>query len=391
MRQANATPASSGWEWGSDNLSTPRPPNRGPSPNRGGSTGAVVAGIVFLGLLAAGGAAYVVVTSGEDEAQAAAAVEAARESAEPASGAADKPATDASPPPAQDDAAARGDKPAPRSLETITWTTDASSTLADLGKTWSIPRDNLVALNPELERDQRLDAGAKVVVYSAAAGASFSIGPPNNGRLTRGVPLPESETWAPPEDRSRAFATAETIASVTTALDTYGWQFPDAEPIQIGDLSARRGGRIYGHQSHQTGLDVDIRLIRDATGEGFDAQRNWFLVKTLIDGGNVTSIFLNATEQAWLRAAAEADVGAPATVDYFALIQHEPGHTIHTHIRFACPKHNKRCVNYPLPDTDEQDSKRKLPSRLGGKTGGKLKLPRRVSKRPSSRTKAKGR
>ncbi|MBL4687796.1 MAG: penicillin-insensitive murein endopeptidase, partial [Nannocystaceae bacterium] len=268
------------------------------------------------------------------------------------------------------------------SLEKISWTTDTPSTLQELARTWSVPRDALTKLNPDLSPQKQLASGVQVVVYSRSLGATFSVGPPNNGRLTRGVPLPEDDAWALPEDRSRAFATAETIAALTTGLHTYALRFPEAQPVQVGDLSARRGGKIFGHQSHQTGLDVDIRLIRNSAGDDFDADRNWFLIKTMIDGSEVTAIFLNATEQTWLRAAAEADVGAPSAEGYFALIHHEPGHTIHTHIRFACPKANKRCVPYPLPDTAEQDAKSKLPTALGKVGRNKRRLPRvRVKKK----------
>ena len=274
----------------------------------------------------------------------------------------------------------------PLSLDEIRWTTDASSTLQELSVVWSIPTDTLAQLNPNLPPQKALDVGVEVIVYTDSQGADFSIGAPNDGRLTRGVPLPESKTWHLPEDRTRAFATSETIAALTTSLQAYGQRFPDAEPVQVGDLSARRGGKISGHQSHQTGRDVDIRLITNAASGGFNAERNWFLVKNLIDSGDVRAIFLNATEQTWLRAAAVADVGAESAEPYFVRIDHEPGHTIHMHVRFACPKDHRRCVGYSQPDTDEQDSKNKLPRRIGSN-----KPSRKTSKLPVTPTRTRTR
>lgn len=321
----------------------------------------MLAAFLFVGVVSAVGAAiFVSYRAGKEE------TAPASETAEEASASEPAPQT-----------AAKTKRVAP-SLEEIAWTTEAPSTLKDLARTWKIPRDALAELNPELPDDSTIEAGTRVVVYSHTHGASVSVGPPNDGRLIRGVPLPEGEAWLPPEDRSRAFATAETIAAVTAALESYGQRFPEAEPIQMGDLSARRGGEIYGHQSHQTGRDVDIRLILNAAGDSFDAERNWFLVKTLVDGGDVRQIFLNRTEQAWLRETAEADVGAALAEEYFGLIDHEPGHTIHMHVRFACPEEDKRCVGYSMPDTDEQDPKKltKLPLRPGAKpTRGTTKLP----------------
>jgi murein endopeptidase len=328
--------------------------------------GAGLAALVFLGAI--GLAAVAILRGTSDDGEAAEA-----EAETPTAG-----ADDASEPPAEPakatpteeySAAGRG---AARSFETTTWTTDATATLEELARTWTIPRDVLVQLNPGLSPQQQLEAGTTVIVHAASLGGSSSIGPPNQGRLSGGVPLPEDSAWLLPPDRTRAFATTETIAAVTNALDAYALRFPDAAPVQVGELSARRGGEIYGHQSHQSGRDIDIRLIAHPSGRGFDGERNWFLVKTLLDAGDVGSIFLNAKEQTWLRAAAEADVGAETTEAYFMLIDHEPGHTIHMHVRFNCPAGDGRCVGYSQPGGTEPDPRvSKLPPGIGGKPTGK--------------------
>ncbi|HHM12108.1 MAG TPA: hypothetical protein ENJ16_01040, partial [Planctomycetaceae bacterium] len=273
-------------------------------------------------------------------------------------------------------------KRATPSFDTISWTTTAPASVQELARAWSVPRDVLTKLNPELPADKQIEAGTPVVLYSQSQGASSSIGPPNDGRLIWGVPLPEDEAWTQPEDRTRAFGTTETIAAVVAGFHRYADRFPGADPIVVGDLSARRGGRIYGHQSHQSGLDIDVRLVKDSEGNGFDAERNWFLVRSLIDGSDVRAIFLNRTEQTWLREAAEADVGAASAAEYFALIRHEPGHTIHMHVRFACSKEDKRCVGYSLPDAGETGPPKKeskLPIGPGGKpSAGSSKRPRLI-------------
>lgn len=341
---------------------------------------------MFLVVAAIGVAAFFVLRGGDDD------VEAVAEETE--TPAAETPAaSEAAPKPDAKPTAAppRKRRPVP-SLDQVSWTVEAPSTLKDLSVAWSVPQDVLTKLNPKLPKRKTIEAGRQVVVHAKSLGASASIGPPNNGRLIWGVPLPENEAWTAPEDRTRAFATAETIASVVSGFYAYADQFPDAAPIVVGDLSARRGGKIYGHQSHQSGQDIDIRLVRDSAGDGFDAHRNWFLVKTLIDESEVRAVFLNRTEQTWLRAAAVADVGAASAGRYFELIRHEPGHTIHMHVRFACSKEDKRCVGYSLPDTEEEDSKKvnKLPSKLptgpGGKASrGSSKRPRLVPKSPTNK------
>jgi murein endopeptidase len=334
----------------------------------------LLAGVVFVVLGALGVGAYLFLSSEgvEDD-------EVERASAEPST-ATPSPSTTTAPNPA-----AEVVEPAP-STTRVVWTTPSSTSLSELSRVWSIPKDTLRSLNPSRALSETLAAGTSVVVHDETLGTSISIGPPNDGRLVRGVPLPEGAGWLLPEDRARAFGTAETVASITAALHRYRKRFPDAAPVQVGDLSARRGGRIYGHQSHQTGLDVDLRLVRDSSGEGFDAERTWFLVKTIVEGSGgseVRAIFLNRTEQTWLREAAEADVGVAEAARVFELIRHEPGHTIHMHVRFRCAKEHKRCVGYSLPDTDEQDSKRtsKLPAGRAKPRRGKDKRPRLVPKK----------
>jgi len=357
------------------------PPPRPPKKGRGGAELALAIA-VFLLILGGIGAAVVLTSRSNDDA----------------------PAEPLAPTPTPDEVPAQAEPPkrsrAPRSLETIAWTTESAATLDALAHAWTIPKDTLVALNPTLSAEQTLAAGTKVVVYSHTQGPSASIGPPNDGKLSGAMPLPEGKAWLMPEDRSRAFATTETIAAIVAGLEAYGRRFPDAPPIQVGDLSARRGGNIYGHQSHQSGRDVDIRLIHAEDGEGFDGPRTWFLVKTLIDDGPVREIFLNRSEQPWLRAAAEADVGADEAARYFAIIEHEPGHTIHMHVRFDCPEEDKRCVGYSMPGSGEGESDpvRKLPvspsagkgaSKLPGHGGGKATTTIKPTKGKKKLTKSK--
>jgi murein endopeptidase len=343
--------------------------------------GAWIAAAVCVAIVAGG--AYVLTTVRSEDPDIADAAEPVVEASAP------EPTPVANVPPivaSAEPTAAPDDTEPARSLETITWTVTTPVTLDALVQPWSLSRETLVALNPALPTAEPLAVGTRVVVHTGSIGTSESVGPPNDGRLIGGVPFPEGRTWRLPPDRTRAFGTGETIVGVLAALDAYAARFPQAAPIQLGEISARKGGPIYGHQSHQAGRDIDIRLVVDDAGDRFDAARNWFLVKTLIEGGEVVSIFLNRTQQVWLRAAADADVGVAAADRYFAIIKHEPGHTIHIHVRFRCPDADHRCVAYSLEETDAAVSKllSKLPSKGGGGT-----LVRKKGKLPTLRPKTK--
>jgi murein endopeptidase len=345
--------------------------------------GVWLAAVLFLAMIG-GGVAYVVTTlRSEDPAT----VDAAEPVVE-AGGSAPAPVADnpdvvePTPPPAVAD-----DTDQPRSLEKITWTVATPATLDELAQAWSLSRETLVALNPELPTAESIAAGTRVVVHTGSIAGSESVGSPNDGRLIGGVPFPEGRTWLLPPDRSRAFATGETILGVLAALDAYAAKYPEAAPIQLGELSARKGGPIYGHQSHQAGRDIDIRLVITEAGDRFDAERNWLLVKTLIEGGEVVSIFLNRSQQVWLRAAAEADVGAAGADRYFAIIKHESGHTIHIHVRFRCPDSARRCVVYSLEESDAEVAKllSKLPKSGGGGGGGLIRKKGKLTLRPKTK------
>ena len=251
------------------------------------------------------------------------------------------------------------DPPAPvaidRRPDVVAWHVPSSMSLRQLAFAWSLPVSRLTELNPEVAPHDPLPAGTAVAVYRAEdARPDRSIGPPNAGRLRGGVPMPEGEPWQLRKDRSRVWGTADTVDTLVDTFTAYGERFPDAHPVHLGDLSARRGGRIGPHRSHQSGRDVDIRFVSTAlrddgtprlrtTEETFDAAANWFVVKRLLASGEVQSIYMSAKVQRWLREQAIANVGADAARTYFESISHEHGHRHHMHVRFRCPDGHDAC------------------------------------------------
>lgn len=237
-------------------------------------------------------------------------------------------------------------------LDRIAWTTPRRLRLSGLSQQWDIPKKQLIALNPKLERRAPIAIGTSVWVYSAdSSGVDQSIGFPNKGRVAAAVPMPEGDYWRMRRGNERAYGTRETIESLVSVLTAYGEAFPDAPIVQVGDISMRRGGTIEPHRSHQTGRDVDLRLVRriKLTASGrerrvIDLQKSWFLLKRLAATGKVQSIYLNAGVQKRLRPVAEADVGAEAAERVFEMLQHEHGHRGHMHVRFRCPTEHRRCI-----------------------------------------------
>lgn len=155
-----------------------------------------------------------------------------------------------------------------------------------------------------------------------------------------------------------AFGTSHTIKAIKSAISRYAQQkgTKGGPPIHVGDISARGGGPLRGHKSHQKGLDVDIGLVlrgddagevRFLTGraDNLDIARTWTLLKAFIDTNEVRAIFLDYGLQKLLYEHAKKKGVREATLDElfqyprgkgrsFGTIRHWKGHRDHFHVRF---------------------------------------------------------
>ena len=104
---------------------------------------------------------------------------------------------------------------------------------------------------------------------------SRAVGTPNAGSLENGVRLPSSgagyytynpATQAAPGRLRPHLGHRAAGARGDRPRGVVGADAPEAAALGIGDLSRETGGPftgpVVGHQSHQNGLDVDIRLVR---------------------------------------------------------------------------------------------------------------------------------
>lgn len=177
---------------------------------------------------------------------------------------------------------------------------------------------------------------------------SISLGPPNHGALINGVQLRDGPYWSVTESE-QTWGTRETLADLTAAIETVATQFPDSPKLFIGEISARHGGYLSPHRSHQSGRDVDIgyyyldgpRWYMRADASNLDRDRTWALVKALAP--TVEYIFMDRSIQALLREHAASIGEDTAWLDDFfegtkdhgnALVRHAWGHTTHLHARF---------------------------------------------------------
>ncbi|HEX6766548.1 MAG TPA: penicillin-insensitive murein endopeptidase [Polyangiaceae bacterium] len=201
-------------------------------------------------------------------------------------------------------------------------------------------------------------------------GLAGTVGAPHAGVQTDGAELPIEGSgfvrYRPKGPnhfgRSRLVKALEAVGKQMAKDD------PAGPPLVIGDLSAKNGGKIQGHQSHRTGRDVDLlfyyvtprgarvtapgfihvepdglALVPD-TGEllRFDVEHEWRLVRALLSSPDigVQFLFVSRTVEALLVDYALSRGEPLELVLHAESVMLEPGdsmpHDDHVHLRIAC-------------------------------------------------------
>lgn len=182
----------------------------------------------------------------------------------------------------------------------------------------------------------------------------MSLGPPNAGRLFNGVRMPDGDRWKL-TDPGNAYGTQETIDSIVKAIDKVHTAFPEGtQKVIIGHISAKGGGRLKPHKSHQAGRDVDLSYFyKDvkawyavANEQNIDKARSWAFVRAFALDPNVEMILVDTSIQRILRTYALAQGEDEEFVDRVfqvsgkskrPIVRHVRGHATHIHVRFFSP------------------------------------------------------
>jgi penicillin-insensitive murein endopeptidase len=198
----------------------------------------------------------------------------------------------------------------------------------------------------ELERRLRADP---------ASLGSITIGQPSAGALFNAEQMPPGDRWVL-VDPAHAWGTRETIDYLIASIEAVHSQFPDSHPLYIGHISAKRGGPLSPHVSHQAGRDVDLSYFYDdeksarwyarAHAKNLDRARTWAFVRALVTLTDVELILIDASLQKLLREHALSIGEDPEWVESLfrgkpgklrPLIVHAKGHATHLHVRFYNP------------------------------------------------------
>ena len=202
-----------------------------------------------------------------------------------------------------------------------------------------------------------------------------SIGKYNKGCLNGGVELPiKGETWQIINSkRGRNWGHPDLISftkSLSVKAKKIGWK-----GLYIGDLGNPRGGPTpYGHVSHQSGLEVDIKMKRPnsldlspaesnndprygkrlfkeldvVTKDQKNINSNWTkehmaIIKAAAKNDKVNKIFVNAAIKVWM-----CKNEGPIDRKWLMKVRPEKGHREHFHVRLKCPERSVNCINTPL-------------------------------------------
>jgi penicillin-insensitive murein endopeptidase len=213
---------------------------------------------------------------------------------------------------------------------------------------------------------------AQIVDPRRVAPGSLSIGTVSDGRMVRAHRL-----WLVGQHhrvlklcwrRRTNFGTDEMISLLLHGAQNVATAFPGSQ-LAVGNIARKKGGKIRWSRSHRTGRDADVMFyvrflgkrctspgfvkfkngsMRSVTGRyGFDTERNWHLVKSLITHPTIQVQWLFIAEHlrnALLNWAIDHNENL-ALVDRAAKVLHQPSdsapHDDHIHIRIYCSRQDR--------------------------------------------------
>jgi hypothetical protein len=251
--------------------------------------------------------------------------------------------------------------------DVVHYTIKRGGSMKVVANLYKIFHHEIEALNPGVSLDRELPPSTKIVVYRRKPGvASRSIGFPGDGSVEGAMPMVDGPGRILKHTPWKGWATQTTVATLDLILREWERRFPKRQPILVGNMSARGGGRLKPHSSHQSGRDVDLSYPqiwdrkeelnwRAMNATNLDRDLTWSLLELLRETGAVEVIIIDTKIQKllyeyalethrydekqlenWMQYPGSSTADNP-------LIQHVQGHEDHIHVRFKCTAAETRC------------------------------------------------
>lgn len=245
----------------------------------------------------------------------------------------------------------------------VTYRISRGGTLRNVANLYKIHHHEVIELNPSVNPDQELEPATEVVVFKDLGRPSESVGLPHDGRILNAIPMPDGPGRKITAERWKTWGTRDTVEQLDRVLRRWSELEPKAPPILVGNLSAREGGSLAPHKSHQSGRDVDLSYVAKWNGtdpvtwqrvnaENLNLELTWRLLKLLTQESRVEVIYMDRSLQKllWDHARRHGTIRKARLPHWLevagseeALIRHVAGHKDHFHVRFACPTDSRRC------------------------------------------------
>lgn len=197
------------------------------------------------------------------------------------------------------------------------------------------------------------------------------VGSYDQGQLINAACLPgEGEGYMQLyRDVGRIWGTDPLVNMIVRTAADISARYPGKDRMQVEDISAKHGGDISGHASHENGLDVDVGYFKNdgvehdpiRTGEmyappmvtgtkvsaNFDLERNWEMMKSFHKHADVHKIFVDQHLKNALCRYARSTNDYAQNIQVLRSLRHVTNHQDHLHVRLNCPPAAKKCVSGP--------------------------------------------
>jgi hypothetical protein len=251
--------------------------------------------------------------------------------------------------------------------EVVHYTIKRGGSMKVVANLYKIFHHEIEALNPGVSLEREQPPSTKVVVYKRKPGVlSQSVGQPGSGKVEGAMPMVDGPGRILKHTPWKGWATTTTVATLDLVLREWERRYPNRQPILIGNMSARDGGPLKPHSSHQSGRDVDLSYPqiwdrkeelnwRTMGAHNLDRELTWSLLELLRETGGVEVVLIDSklqkllfeyaletqrydekTLENWLEYPRSPGAGDP-------LVRHVRGHEDHIHVRIKCTDAETRC------------------------------------------------
>ncbi len=207
---------------------------------------------------------------------------------------------------------------------------------------------------------------ALTLLFISTTEASEAVGYYSDGKLKQSESILEKGVNIHKlfMQRKRHYGTIEMNSVISDAVDFVRQEIPEAELIQVGDISNKEGGKCAEHASHQNGLDADIVYLTKngklqsqnapyweedfvksgAVSANFHVDRNFKLFKYLVIEKQVDRIFVDAAvKKLFCQYAKANDLKDQESQETLRRLRIEKLHSTHFHMRLRCPATDYAC------------------------------------------------